>query len=443
MNSTGIYFTHKAIHLTRKTENKSAGPTYHERVIETLSRSRENNVARLKTSLRELNIYDDLIVIALPRAMAQVRYLTLPASDPEEIKRMVQYDLYNLFPFQPEEVIFDVSIIHTRDDGYSKVMVIAVRREIVEREIALFKETGVIPTALTISTMALCAQLYSQKREAKPFLLVYIEDGMIDLIAVCDKECVFNRGISFNEDDTNQEVLKDVQSTLTALDVRGIDIGTIVLGGKGAALEETAKLLGESCGRKAEIDNTLSVSGGLTRLTENHTLQTNLLPYIYREKITKGKRKKAVLYFAMLVLINVSLAANLVSLKIKQKQAYLRYLKTEIQKVEQPASFIQQKMLKLRVLNRYFTSGRGVLNIIAELYRLTPEGIVFTSLDMSKEAGTGTFIIIGQGPAREDVLRYAELLKSSPMCKSANVKILTERESASGTVVDFEIKAEY
>ena len=439
MNRIGIYLTDKNLRLIYISENQNSGTVPVEECWAISVQDKKNITSRLRMFFQAHGLCDEPVSVAVPCAKVKVRFLTVPSSDSVEIERMVKYDLGALFPSKFEELLSDICVIETKDNGYSRVMVTAILQESAEEKLS-FLDDAVTPAALTVSTMALYNQLYFQVMETKTtYLAVHLEDSALDLLVLKGKKCIFTRGLFLNGEDDPAQIIKEVNMTITALSIRGINISSILLCGRTMGTEQNAAIFRDSCGCEVELYEGVSVLHGLVRDTGGNFPEINLLPKKYRQKGIKRKKKKVFISFVILLLLNVSLVSNIGVLNIKQKQAYLNFLRAEIKKIEEPVSFMRKKMLKVNLINQYFVAGRGSLKVVAELYRVTPVGIVFTSLDMEGFPGVGTLTVMGQAATSEEALRFAALLRSSPVFSGSKVKHITTSED----MVEFELKTGY
>jgi len=162
-----------------------------------------------------------------------------------------------------------------------------------------------------------------------------------------------------------------------------------------------------------------------------------------KDVVDLGRRKKSVLYFITLLLLNISLLANLAFLNIRERREYLSLLKAEIRKIESQALLLERKLLRTQILQDYRNSGKLSVGLLAELYRVAPSGMQLTSLEMRGQSPEGLLVLIGQAQDTQSVLNFAALIKESYLINQADVNHITKRRFGSEEVVDFEIRCTF
>jgi Tfp pilus assembly PilM family ATPase/Tfp pilus assembly protein PilN len=499
MKCGGIYITDKLIRFACVGGNKGGLVTVTKNV--TVTNPHEEIADSLKNFLKDNKITCDNFVLGLPRTEVTVKYLTLPTLNEAEIARMVEYELNNLFPYKTEDLVFDYAVIQKGPAENSQLMLVAALREAILPYISTFKLAGLSPDAITISTVSLFNQFREQNRPPANYFLIHFDDGFMEMLLVSNGLLVFNRGVEIgdaigdshkrrdshrlecaaenrdkalgdshrfggeeilrsavglpqNDDNGNsqqsqrigikkeQELIKTVELTSTILRDKGNLIDTVILSGGGVDLKGFAKGLEAVLPYKVEINGACNVVDGLAAKNNGSTLKIDLLPRDFKLKKKKDKRHKALVYFGTLLLLNLSLVANIVFLDLKAKREYLFLLQSEIKNIDSPASDLQKKFLSGQMLRGYVSSNRQTLAVLSELYRIAPEKINLSVLDVSPRKDSGIMIVSGQAKDSETVLKFAGALKSSALIKKADVNYIKKTKSITEDMtVDFEIKA--
>ncbi|HTZ11151.1 MAG TPA: pilus assembly protein PilM [Candidatus Margulisiibacteriota bacterium] len=398
--------------------------------------------AGLKEFLNENKIIPGYIVSCIPRTEVSIKYLSFPTLNDSELKAMVEFELNNLLPLKPEEMVYDYAIIRKGPGDYSHLMLVVAPKEAVLKHTALLEEAGLIPDEVTVSTISLYKQFLSAKRPEASYLLINVDDNFLDMVYINDKKLAFSRGVALSSVGEIPNAIKDIEFTATVLKDKEYAIDKIILCG-GLNLQELAAGLEKVLPYKVEIDTSLGVLKGSLD-NKGGALKINLLPEELRLKKRAGLRKRAFAYLLIILLVNLSLLANIAFMKIKSKQEYLSLLKSEISKIDDQASGLQKKLVNVQILRGYINSDRLTLWLLSELYRIAPDGIVFASLDISNREDQGTMMIAGQAKDSDMVLALANSLKETAFIKSAEVVRITKRARvAQDTGVDFEIKSNF
>lgn len=99
----------------------------------------------------------DNIFIALPRDMALVQFLQMPAAAEENLGATLGFEIDRYTPFGFDDVYFDWHVLNRLpDSGLITVMLITIKRTIVDSYLALFAKLDIRPQGIEITTTALC-----------------------------------------------------------------------------------------------------------------------------------------------------------------------------------------------------------------------------------------------------------------------------------------------
>jgi Tfp pilus assembly protein PilN len=410
-------------------------------VLNITSLKKEDIPRALKTLLKENKIITESLILGIPRTQVSVKYLTLPTLKDKEINRMVEYELNSLFPYKPQDLTYDYAVTHKRPDGYSQVMVVAATRELILNQISTLKLAGIVPDVINISTISLFNQFCAQKREAANYLLINFDDAFAEIILITEGKLNFSRGMSLKDITETGNLIKVIEQTITLLGDEGKLISDIILSGSRLDLQDFAKRLKEILPYKVEVDDSFSVLKGLAQKINDGTLNINLLPQELRAQKKKSSRKKTFFLFCALLLLNLSLLANIVFQRIKAMQEYLYLLRAGIQRINPEASQLQEKMFRVQMLKGYINSDRLTLGLLTEIYSAAPEGISLGSLNISHQKSSGTMILSGQAKDSETVFKFVNAIKQSVLLKNVDLNSISQLKSAAPEkIVNFEIR---
>lgn len=369
--------------------------------------------ANLKSILKANNIQPDRVILFIPRTIVSIRYLSIPAVSDAEIDQMVSFEKESSFPFKSDELIFGHAVLSKNKDGYSSVMLAAVQKDLIMQKISVLKSAGVVPDEISISSVSVFNQFRGANPSKKNALVVNKDDGFFDVLSIQDNIMRFSRAIP-------------------AADIEN-------------ELQLTVKTLQEK-GQAADIDicrSSLSVVQGLLLSNKSGNLVLDLIPKELKERKIREERKRSLVYLVTLIALNLAIIANIVFMKAKAQDAYLRALNKEISKIEEKAQSVQKKMRKAQILLEHSASGRTILGILTELYRTAPAGVALSSLDISGKSPQGAVVLVGQAPSSETVLKYTNAMKAGKIIKKTDVNYITPRSVAAVQIVDFEIKANF
>ncbi|MCG8430568.1 MAG: PilN domain-containing protein, partial [Candidatus Omnitrophica bacterium] len=397
---------------------------------------------QIKEFIRKNRINPRYLVLGIPRSQVSVRYLNLPTLKEEELKRMVDYEVTGLFPCKPQELIYDHVLIDKASDGYSRIMLVAARKSFLNGVCETLKNAGLIPDAVSVSTFSLYHQFIRRHRPDAAYLVVYHDTRHLELMLIENKKPVFSRAFPLGEKETPESICRKIKETVIILQTKGFRIDMIVARVPGAGRLE--QMLREETGREVETDDTLDPAEGLLGARRDFRHAVNLVPVEFKHTKRVKKSKRAFLYFGLLLFVNLTFAVNIVMVRKKVRSEYLGWLESEIARIEKPASRIQQRIEDMRLLQHSLTSGRLSLALLAEVYRLAPEEMSLTLLEITHEETGGRITLKGSAQSSQETLAFAQELKQSAFITAAEVSYIRKNARVSGKrAVSFEVRAQF
>ena len=109
----------------------------------------------LKKICERQPLKDQLLVSSVSGKGTLIRYVDLPRMTLEDLRKAYVFDLDRYFPFDPKTIYTDCSILDPEGkDKKMLVLLAAVKREIVDERLKLFKEVGLELSAMTINSIA-------------------------------------------------------------------------------------------------------------------------------------------------------------------------------------------------------------------------------------------------------------------------------------------------
>ncbi len=85
-----------------------------------------------------------------------IRYMDMPQMPLEDLRKSLTFDLDKYFPFDPQSIYTDCAILDQKPkEKKMSVLVVAVKKEIIDERIKLFKEAGLELGHITVNSIAL------------------------------------------------------------------------------------------------------------------------------------------------------------------------------------------------------------------------------------------------------------------------------------------------
>lgn len=158
-------------------------------------------------------------LLVIPRSEVLVRYATLPATAPEELRRLAGYQLHGELPYPVEECELSLQPL-AHDDRGTHVVIAAVHRPVVEPLAAIARGAGLTPEAIAVSTEGVAlwaARLWERLGQPPParWLFAAIAGPAIELGIVANGQLLFMRAARL-PDDTPEAVSQMIRETVSS-----------------------------------------------------------------------------------------------------------------------------------------------------------------------------------------------------------------------------------
>ncbi|MBF0490285.1 MAG: pilus assembly protein PilM [Candidatus Omnitrophica bacterium] len=403
------------------------------------------------------------IILSIPRQYVITRYLDLPSSNMQELRSMVDLQVGNHIPYSREEVIIDFVALHKGTEGYTKVLMVAVPRDLIMRYEAILQAARMNPHKISVSWIGQW-QWFLRHYPLQQTTTVLVDiDSHSSEMCFCDQTKVFisrpvTLGVKEIESKHYEEFLVQLDATM-AIYVKeqlGPPIGQIILLSSDSHLEELKDefqkqykvpvisvctldkvalpkngvwpplLLSE----KASITSIL----GFLQTTQEPSI--DLIPSeikmaktaadIHRQGIRLG-------VVAVMALLSIGLC---LSLNFIKNNSRLSDLEGRVKEAKKQVALINQKKDQIQRL-RAIIEGRVVLaDILGEIYNVLPSGVVLTNLSLDQDHHLS---LQGYTARSSDINDMQKSFVSSSYFDNVNLDYVNKRVTMEGELNYFKI----
>lgn len=400
------------------------------------------------------------IIVNIPRHMVTARFLSIPATDDNEISKIVGIESIKHLPYTEEEVIYGYRVTEKTPEGYSKVLLAITQHHVVNGLIDIANRISPDSLrSLSLSSEGLYLWYESVRDRSKDenVMLVNLDSDHIDIDITENGKLSFTRGISFDRDDPkrNTRISADINisiSTHQKESARKVD--RIVLTGSRSgidtlrhAISETARLPVDVADQSEIMPAASSVHADseetsfveLIGLSMNpQEARINLMPESSREDARISVMKKHLVFAFVSVTILFALVASAAFKKINDRNIFLSAINSELKSME-PRAASAKKMLKdIGVIRDIMARRPLAIDIISDVSALTPAGISLAMIDF--ESGKSV-TIRGIAPSLGEALKYVSSLGGSRHLEGVKIRYANKRMTEGRENADFEISA--
>ncbi len=132
--------------------------------------------SELETLFKRMNYHPKNIITTVANNNLLIRNLEVPVMSEDELAEAIKWEADDQLPFPVDQARFDYIILE-RDAEKIKVLLVAVKNEIVENFINPFENLGVDPRVLNVQPMALLSLLEYQGELTEPVAVLNIGDS--------------------------------------------------------------------------------------------------------------------------------------------------------------------------------------------------------------------------------------------------------------------------
>jgi|CXWL01.1.fsa_nt_gi hypothetical protein len=353
----------------------------------------------ITAKLKENGGLKNFLYVVLPRRVFIFRIFLLPTHSEIEIKKMVALQIGEHIPYKEQEAVWEHIILEKMSDGYARVLLMVTNIDIIKRYLKVLSATGMNPTTVTISSWDLVGWLKRTKSAQNKFektvsFVLRIESSFTE-ICFCDHEFFyFSREIQLGSNDLNSGSIEELkeQINLTLVTYRKEKMGPdptdcLVLSESSDVmlLEEYLKSIfgfvsfsgmqGDNIGGYDE-----TYRGGLGILEMECKELSNFLPLNLKDNFnTRMWFKTWLRTFILFLCVLISMIAAFCA-PLYKKLNQLDQLKQEVLRVHPQAEKAENKIIIWKAIQGELSNRIAMVDILDELYRLTPEDVTFTNL---------------------------------------------------------------
>jgi len=418
----------------------------------------------------DLNFSKQGVVLCIPRHLVTVRMLDLPSTDLKEIGGMVNLQVGKQTPYSKDEIIFDHQIVGSGKEGYSRVMLVIVRRNLINDRIEVLQAAGVVIHRISVSSDGVynwfaLARPSQEEKEGEGVLVVDLDSNYSDINVIYKDRLVFTRNVLIGtkhllgaREKWLERFMSEVAQAreLFIHEQGGVRIAEVFLAGAAQSIADLDRLLSVQLELTVNVVSPIQnirVRGDIDILQYEHFKFVSICPLIgiaMRQKETgfnltpselqiqrlMEERRRQVTLMGVLFAVIVMLISFLTAIYIYQKNTYLAQLKKKISGIQKEASAVEKMRLCINLVEGRLDVKMRTMNVLHEIYRLTPKEIHFTNINIEENKQA---VLQGRAFAMSNVFEFVTTLESSPYFENVKTTYTTTKKEKKVEYAKFEI----
>ncbi|MEI8349095.1 MAG: pilus assembly protein PilM [Candidatus Omnitrophota bacterium] len=423
----------------------------------------------MKQWFREMDITGNEVTLIIPRHFVTIKNLELPSTDTREIKEIIDLQISKQTPYSRDEIVFGFKVLQGNTEGYSNVLLAIVKKNIIEERLKLLRELQLEAGCIRISSEMAYQYflLFSRAKHLKEStaLIIDIDEESSEVFVLSAGEPVFSRNIFIgrefilkNPDDWERKFSEEIKRLFELYHHEGhrAAVERVLITGATDGLADVLTFVRLSLNLPVEkidildipicmpeeassikvMSRSVSLSSVIGALCSQEKAHINLLPReIEIERQVKYKAKYLTITGIFSVAVLILLSALLLE-KFYTKKHYYELLHAKFIKSETEAGDIESIKVKANTIRKYLDKKNSVVNILQELFKITPDQIYFRDIHYVKNKEV---ILTGSSEAMSDVFKFVTILEALECFENIKTNYATKKQKNGKDVVDFEL----
>jgi Tfp pilus assembly PilM family ATPase len=409
------------------------------------------------------------VICVIPANAATAKNIEVPSSDPEEIKSIINLQASRHTPYSREEVLISYINLGLNAFNNTRLLLVIVHRDVVKEKIATLEKAGLDVDKILFVPEAQ-ARFYSKalnlKKDAPPSGIIDFALNTTSYIVVSKGTLLFVRHIPIGiraimeGADVTAKLQDELKKSMEAfVQEDGNDAPTsYMITTTRDAVNNILPALKEGLNIEFQVNafsNFVKGSGDVRKKLQNDfgddsfldviapastalKCEINLMPDEMVQKKSLDRHSKEGFKAGVAALIMMALVGAIIMSNIYFKDTYLnKNLREQFAPQKAQVEVLEAQMNKAKLVRGYITKRMVSLDIIHELYTITPNTIYLSNITVDDD---GTITIDGISDSMSDVFSYVKSLDDSTMFKEAKTKSTSTKKDNGKDVAAFEIE---
>ncbi len=430
----------------------------------------EENISKIiRNCFIDLKARSPVIVNTIPSHLVITKNIEIPSTDPKEIKEIINLQAGRHTPYSREEIIVDYVDIGVYKNNYTKILLIIVARNIIDKQLKILNNAGLKLDRVVFmpeSIACFVTNMLKIDSEISPVSVIHIDDEFADFMVIFKSKIAFIRSIPVGAKHLTEEkeryqlkFSEELKRSFEAYQSEDIEKNPnmLVLTGAVEELSDLEPVLNSTLRlpikmtpyfKNLFISNEVLKAKSLTKhvsflnviapLTACQELKVNLIPEEVKLRRAFEDRGKELIKTGIFVLAIFVLIFSILLSKIYFKNAYLNNLTKKYQSLSGDAKKLEQDFARINLIKNYLLKRGYSLELLAELYNIASLDLKINNIRFDSQ---GKFALTGTALSMSTVFSFVDDMEKSKYFKEVKTKYTTKRKEELMDVTDFELIA--
>ncbi len=414
------------------------------------------------------------VICVIPASVTTSKIIEVPSSDPQEIKSIINLQVGRHTPYSREEVLIGHVNLGQGAPNNTKILLVIAHRNVIKDRLTVLEKASFIPDKILFVPEGI-GRLYSKglnlKRDSAPVGVIDVASSVVNFVVVSRGAAVFSRSIPMGikhiieSQEFFNKLLEEINKSIaaytsedseTSVESFVVTTDNDVVNGILPALKEGLKA-DVRLSPYVDLIQAAAVKSILTRDFADDSFldviapaavaskcEINLMPEEMALKKTVEKQSQEAIKTVVGALLVLVLIGMTIMLNIYFKNTFLnRNLREKFADQKEEVQKLQGRLNKIKIVKQYLQGRMISLDIIRELYKITPVPIYLNSMVLDED---GTLTLRGNSTsstgvsdAMSQVYAYEKALSGSSMFKNVKRKSMTTKKDNGKDVAVFEL----
>jgi Tfp pilus assembly PilM family ATPase/Tfp pilus assembly protein PilN len=420
----------------------------------------------LKTLLNGFNRKSSVVCV-IPANAATSKTIDVPSSDPQEIKSIINLQVNRHTPYSREEVLVGYINLGPGSPNHTKVLLVIVHRNIIKDRLAILEKSSLNPDKILFVPEGI-GRLYFKglnlKKDSAPIGVIDIALTSVNFMVVSRGAVIFCRSIPIGVKqiiDTQEGVnklIEEINKSIAAYvsEDNEPSVSSFVVTTDSDVVHNILPILKEGLKAEVRVSSYVNfIKGGAVRnklqkdfaddsfldviapVATVSKCEVNLMPEEMILKKTVEKQSQEAIKTVVAVLLILAFSGAAFMCTIYFKDAFLnKKLREKFAGQKEEVQKLQERLTKVKIVRQYLQGRMVSLDIINELYRVTPPQIYLNIIAMDED---GALTVNGISDSMSRVFSYVKALSDSPMFKNVKTKSTATKKDNGKDVAAFEL----
>lgn len=423
--------------------------------------------------VKEFHVQRGQVFLVVPATMVITKNYEVMATDPQQIRQIINLEAVRNSPFSKEEIIVDYLPIGVFKQHYTKVQLFIVNKTAVNRQFVILENAGLQIEKVLLGQEAvgiMAPKLLGLSPGADtlaPQGIISIDENHTEFSVVKGNKPVYLRAfplgalaLAGDKEKSTVKFAEELKKSLETYQAENIDAAPeslVFLGSqpqladfqpapaadssalpikslsfiKGLALSSQASVT-------LERSKTVSFLNVVLALQVQPQLKINLIPEDIKLKRLLRQRARDLILTGLislgLVFVLFAYFMFVYALKLDYADRLSRTYKT----TQEEAGKLAGEIKRLEFVKAYQASRGTALLVLMELYEVSPVNLELNDIRFERE---GKFTVRGTGDSMSTVFAFTDGLSKSRFLKDVKTRNTTKRNDGKQDVYDFEVNA--